>query len=110
MNIENDAGSPLDSRIASYMRNIGDRDLGDRPGYLDVIIGSSLMITHNYDVENCVANGTTGTVIDIKLASDAPISWHKFPPIIRSSEFSRISEESGTPRAKRAPRTIFNIK
>ena len=68
----------LEPTIKRYIRNISDRDLTDMPGYLDVILGSSVMITANYDVSKNVANGTTATVVDVRLMENAHVRWHTF--------------------------------
>ena len=73
---EADNGPIIDDRRVQILRNMGDKDLNDRPGYLDIILGHKIMVTHNYDVSKKIANGTIGTVVDVILADDAKVSWH----------------------------------
>jgi hypothetical protein len=76
MNVEpTESSVSLDEGRISLIRNMVDTKLANKSGYLDVIIGSPLMVTHNYDVTKCVANGSSGVVLDVRLAPGVEPGW-----------------------------------
>ena len=63
-NVEHsDNGHVIDPARVEFIRQMSCKDLNDRPGYLDVIVGDQLMVTYNYDVSRKVANGSRGIVL-----------------------------------------------
>lgn len=78
--------SKVSEPIAAMVRRTPERELDDRCGNLDMILGGPVMLTYNIEVAAGIANGTLATVVDIILKPDAtirvvPIRKHKdLPP------------------------------
>ena len=68
---ETDRSNPLDQDRISHVRASPEKALGNRPGSLDIIIGSKIMINGNLDVPRRVANGTKAIVLDVLLEPGA---------------------------------------